>query len=89
MSKTCLTVTNKITDDADTLCDFSIVDQNSDDIHMHFVPKYPGIHSQRKHVYRNTFGNSHIQYHDFDNQHSLTFTDKYTALLQQELKNPY
>ena len=48
-------------DDADTLCDFSVVDHNSDteninDTHMHFMPKYPGIHSQRKHAYRNTFG---------------------------------
>ena len=81
-------------DDADTLCDFSIVDHNSDtentnDTHMHFMPKHPGIHSQRKHAYRNTFGDSHIQYHDFDNQDSLTFTDKCTALLQQELQNPY
>ena len=40
-------------------------------------------------MYRNTFGESNIQYHDFDNQDSLTFTDKYTALLQQELQNPY
>ena len=31
----------------------------------------------------------HIQYHDFNNQDLLTFTDKYTALLQQELQNPY
>ena len=81
-------------DDADTLCDFSIVDHNSDtentnDIQIHFVPKHPGIHSQRKHAYRNTFGNSHIQYHNFDNQDSLTFRNKYTALLQQELQNPY
>ena len=81
-------------DDADTLCDFSIVDHNSDtentnDTHMHFAPKHPSIHSQRKHAYRNTFGNSHIQYHDFDNQDSLTFTDKYISLLQQELQNPY
>ena len=30
-----------------------------------------------------------IQYHDFDKQDLLTFTDKYTALLQQELQNPY
>ena len=37
----------------------------------------------------NTFGESNIQYHDFDNQDVLTFTDKYTALLQQELQNPY
>ena len=81
-------------DDADTLCDFSIVDCNSDSentkyTHTHFVPKYPAIHSQRKHTYRNNFGDSHIQYHNFDNQDSLTFKDKYTALLQQELQNPY
>ena len=81
-------------DDADTLCDFSIVNHNSDtentnDTHTHLTPKYPGIHSQRKHAYRNTCGDSHIQYHDFDNQDSLTFRDKYTALLQQELQNPY
>ena len=81
-------------DDTDTLCDFSIVNHNSDtentnDTHTHLVPKYPSIHSQRKHAYRNTFGDSHIQYHDFDNQDSLTFRDKYTALLQQELQNPY
>ena len=52
------------------------------------MPKHPGIHSQRKHAHINTFGDSHIQYHDFDNQDSLIFTDKYTALLQQELQNP-
>ena len=40
-------------------------------------------------MYRNTFGKSNIQYHDFNNQDSLTFTDKYTALLQQELQDPY
>ena len=43
-------------DDADTLCDFSIVDHNSDtentnDTHTQFMPKYPGIHSQKKHAY--------------------------------------
>ena len=46
-----------------------------------------GIHSHSKHKYRNVFGN--IQYHDFNNGDALTFTDKYTALLQQELENPY
>ena len=56
---------------------------------MNFAPKYPATHSQRKHVYRDTFGNAHIQYHHFDNQDLLTFKDKYTALLQQELQNPY
>ena len=30
-----------------------------------------------------------IQYHDFNNGDALTFKDKYTALLQQELQNPF
>ena len=53
------------------------------------MPKYPTIHTQSEHTYRDTFGNAHIQYHDFDNQDSLTFKDKYTTLLQQELQNLY
>ena len=48
-----------------------------------------GIHSQGKHKYINVFGDSNIQYHNFDNGDALTFKDKYTALLQQELQNPY
>ena len=86
--------TSSFADDIDTPCDFSIVDHQSDteninDTHTHFLLKQPGIHSQRKHAYRNTFAESNIQYHDFDNQDSLIFTDKYMALLQQELQNPY
>ena len=86
--------TSSFTDDTDTHCNYSISDHTSDtenvnETHTDFVPKYPTIHSQRKHVYRDTFGNAHIQYHDFDNQDLLTFRDKYTALLQQELQNPY
>ena len=81
-------------DDTNTHCDFSIAGHTSDtentnDTHTCFMPKYPTIHSQRKHVYRDTFGDAHIQCHDFGNQDSLTFRDKYTALLQQELQNPY
>ena len=81
-------------DDTATHCDFNIIGQNSDtenanNTNMHFMPKQPSIHSHCKHTFRNTFGKSNIQYHDFDNQDSLTFTDKYTALLQQELQNPY
>ena len=48
-----------------------------------------GIHSQSKHKYRNVFGDSNIQYHDINNGDALTFKDKYIALLQQELQNPY
>ena len=81
-------------DDTDTHCDFSITDhtshiENANDTYTGLMPKYPAIHSQRKHAYRNTFGDAHIQYHDFDNQDSLTFRDKYTTLLQQELQNPF
>ena len=85
---------SSFTDDTDTHCDFSIIDhtldtENINDVHTDIVPKSPAIHSQRKHTYRDTFGDAHIQYHDFDNQDSLTFRDKYTTLLQQELQNPY
>ena len=64
-----------------------IVDTN--DINIPHASKHFGIHAQNKHIYRNAFGESNIQYHDFDNHNSLIFTDKYTALLQQELQNPY
>ena len=76
--------TSSFADDTNTHCDFSVVDHNSntEDAHDTHTPKYPSIHSQRKHTYRNTFGNSHKQYHD--NQDSPTFRDKHTALLQQE-----
>ena len=81
-------------DDIGMYCDYSISNHtpdtdNANDTHTNFTPKYPTIHSQSKHAYRDTFGNAHIQYHDFDNQDLLTFKDKYTALLQQELQNPY
>ena len=39
--------------------------------------------------YRDTFGDAHIQYHDFHNGDAFIYKDKYTALLQQELQNPY
>ena len=72
-----------------TLKNQNSVTDNTNDTNISHAPKQFGIHSQSKHKYRNTFGESNIQYHDFDNQDSLTFTDKYTALLQQELQNPY
>ena len=47
--------TTSFTDDTDTHCDYSISDHTSDtenlnDIHRNFMPKYPAIHSQRKHA---------------------------------------
>ena len=71
---------SSLADETDTHCDFSITDhtldtENANDTHTCLMPKYPAIHSQRKHTYRNTFGDTHIQYHDFDNQDSLTFRE--------------
>ena len=68
--------------------------ENTNDTHTHFPPKQPGIHSQRKHAYRNTFGESNIQNHDFDNQdsyiyrqiHSITTTRITKSIL--DLHNP-
>ena len=81
------------TSDTATPCDYSITKgvQNSDTTlegNLKIISPM-GIHSQSKHKYRNVFGNSNIQYHDFNNGDALTFKDKYTALLQQELQNPY
>ena len=82
------------TNNSATPCDFNITNQNSDtdnanETNISNALKQFGVHSQSKHKNRNTFGKSNIQYHEFDNQDALTFTDKYTALLQQELQNPY
>ena len=48
-----------------------------------------GIHFYSEHKYRDTSGDTHIQYDDFDNGDAFIYKDKYTALLQQELQNPY
>ena len=46
------------------------------------------IHFYSKHKYRDTFGDAHLYYHDFDNGDAFIYKDKYAALLQQELQNP-
>ena len=81
------------TSDTATPCDYNITKgvQNSDAIleDKSKIISPMGIHSQSKHKYRNVFGDSNIQYHDFNNGDALAFKDKYTALQQQELQNPY
>ena len=62
-------------DDTTTPCDFNVIDrhpttENANDTNDLCVPKPSGIDSQQKHAYRNTFCESNIQYHDFDNQDS-------------------
>ena len=81
------------TTDTTTLCEYNITDNvlNSDTFPESKlkITQPVGIHLQSKHKYRNVFGDTNIQYHDFNNGDALTFKDKYTALLQQELQNPY
>ena len=67
-------------------CDYNITSgvQNSDTIleDKSKIISPMEIHLHSKHKYRNVFGDSNIQYHDFNNGDALTFKDKYTALLQ-------
>ena len=51
--------------------------------------QYTQLHILNENMHRDTFGHAHIQYHEFDNKDLLIVRDKYTALLQQELQNPY
>ena len=76
------------TTDTTTPCDYNInVDMSN--LNSSHKNKPHTIHSRSKHTYRNAFGDANIQYHDFDNGDVLTFKDKYTELLQQELQNPH
>ena len=79
------------TRDTATSHDYNITNgvQNSDTISggKSKIISPMGIYSQSKR--RNVFGYSNIQYYDFNNGDALTFKYKYTALLQQELQNPY
>ena len=78
------------TSDTATPCDYNITKnvQNlntiSEEISKIISPM--GIHSQSKHKYRNVFGNSNIQYHDFNNGDALTFKDKYKHYYNRNYK---
>ena len=80
------------TSDTATPCNFNVT-EDTPDLEINSECKSNskillGIHLQSKHKYRNAFGDSNMQYHDFDNGDALNFKDKYTALQQQELQNP-
>ena len=81
------------TTDTSTPCAFNITPskletESQEDVHDH-PHNNAGIHFYSKHKYRDTFGDAHIQYHDFENGDAFIYKDKYTALLQQELQNLY
>ena len=81
------------TTDTFTHCAFNITPSNleteSNKDSKDIPQNNTGIHFYGKHKYGDTFGDAHIQYHDFDNGDAFIYKDKYTALLQQELQNPY
>ena len=80
------------TTDTATQCAFNIIPSDldrepSNDVHSH-SNNNTGIHFYSEHKYRDTFGDTHIQYHDFDNGDAFVHKDKYTALLQKSYKAP-
>ena len=82
-----------LTTDTATQCAFNIIPsdldtESSKDVHCH-SNNNTSIHFYSKHKCRDTFGDTHIHYHDFDNGDAFVYKDKYTALLQQELQNPF
>ena len=50
------------------------------DVHDHFRNN-TGIHFYSKNKYKDTFGDAHVQHHDFDTGDAFIYKDKYTALL--------
>ena len=78
------------TTDMSTQCAFNINPSNFETESPEGVNDNPnnntGIHFYSKHKYRHTFGDAHIQYHDFDNGDTFSYEDKYTALLQRVTK---
>ena len=81
------------TTDTSTPCAFNITPldleiESQKDIHDNHHNNTV-IHFYSNHNYRDTFGDTHIQYHDFDNGDTFIYKDKYTALLQKESQNPY
>ena len=85
--------TSLFTTDTSTQFAFNITPSNLEtesEKNMNDTPQNnTDIHFYSKHKYRNTFGDAHIQYYYFDNGDAFVYKDKYTALLQQELRNPY
>ena len=85
--------TSLFTTDIATPCAFNIIPSNletefQNNVHDH-SHNNTDIHFYSKHKYRDTFGDTHVQYHNFDNGDAFIYKDKYMALLQQELQNPY
>ena len=85
--------TSLFTTDTSTPCAFNIIPSDletefQNNVHNHSYNN-TSIHFYSKHKYRDTFGDAHVQCHDFYNGDAFIYKYKYTALLQQELQSPY
>ena len=78
------------TSDTSTQCAFNTIPTNTKAETNKPMEETPQNNTRnyfdRKHKCRDTFGDAHIHYHNFD---AFTYKDKYAALLQQELQNHY
>ena len=67
-----------------TQCAFNIIPTNTEVETNKSTEETPqnntGIDFHSKHKNRDTVGDAHIQYHNFDNGDAFTYKDKYTAL---------
>ena len=80
------------TSDTATPCNFNIT-EDTPDLEINSKCKsnskiLSGIHSQSKHKYKNAFGNSNIQYHNFGNGDAFTFKVNTTLYYNKNCKIP-
>ena len=82
--------TSLFTSDISTLCAFNIVPDDADTQNEQPTEETPqtntDLHFYSKHKYRDTFGDAHIQYHNFENDDAFTYKIK-TNILQYYNKN--
>ena len=67
---------SSFTSDTSTPCKFNITPDNTEIEPEKLIKEAPqnntSIHSHSKQKYRDTFGDAHLQHHDFDNGHAFT-----------------
>ena len=73
------------TTDTSTQCAFNISPSNLETESQEDINDTPhnntSIHFYSKHKYRDTFGDAHVQYHDFDNGDALVYKDMIHSII--------
>ena len=80
------------TTDTSTQCALNIIPSNLETESVEDINEIPqnntGIHFYSKHKYRDTFGDAHIQYHDFDNGDAFIDKDNTQHYYNKNYKTP-